>query len=385
LVASFDVAVEPFTAASSHMAEETDVPFENTPIIDLDNHLEDDLPAWEHWIEDQWKSQLPRQLPAEPNERGRTQVGNQVMLASELTRHRGERPSWVGTKDHSPAGRVQFLDEAGIDVAVLSPSSSAQSLVWFPDEPGLAAAYCRAQNNYAAEYVSEAPHRLKWAGVLPVQGVPEAIAELARIADRGAVAVALKAAPVGGRDWSDAYYDPIYAELERLRLPLIFHETKTGSLGHERFNDSFFFTHLMAKVLECLVTCTALTCGGVLERHPNLKVVIVETDASQWPWWLGRMDEHYARLGNMVPYLHMKPSDYFRRQIYIGCEPCLDPLFDWAFDLLGDANLVLGTDTPHWDAAPAPEAIRPILESPRLSAESKTRILGGNAAGFLHL
>jgi uncharacterized protein len=114
-------------------------------------------------------------------------------------------------------------------------------------------------------------------------------------------------------------------------------------------------------------------------------VVIVETDASQWPWWLGRMDEHYARLGNMVPYLHMKPSDYFRRQIYIGCEPCLDPLFDWAFDLLGDANLVLGTDTPHWDAAPAPEAIRPILESPRLSAESKTRILGGNAAGFLHL
>jgi predicted TIM-barrel fold metal-dependent hydrolase len=121
----------------------------------------------------------------------------------------------------------------------------------------------------------------------------------------------------------------------------------------------------------------------VLERFPELKVAIVETDTSQWPWWLARMDEHYERLPHMVPTLHMSPSDYFRRQMFIGCEPCLDPLFDWAYELLGDQHLVLGTDTPHWDAAPAPEAITPLLESPRLSLESKARILGGNAARLL--
>jgi aminocarboxymuconate-semialdehyde decarboxylase len=365
--------------------KEDAMPVAGTPVIDLDSHVEDDLASWERRIEDVWKSSLPRQLPAGPDERGQTVVGNRVLVASELTRHRGERPSWVGTKDHSPRGRVAFLDEAGIDVAVLSPSSSAQNMVWFPDDPRLAAAYCRAQNGYLAEYASEAPDRLKWLGVIPVQGTDEAIAELRRIVEMGAVGVCLKSTPVNGREWLDPLYDPLYAELALRKTPIVFHETKTCSLGAERFADSFFLTHLVAKVLAALPCCASLICGGVLERHPELNVVIVETDTSQWPWWLARMDEHYERLAHMAPELTMRPSEYFRRQMYLGCEPCLDPLFDWAVERLGDGNLVLGTDTPHWDAAPAPEAIAPLLRSEKLSEESKARILGGNAAGLLRI
>lgn len=361
------------------------MPVGTTPIIDLDNHLEDDLASWERMIEEPWRSALPRQLPTTPTERGRTQIGDRVMLASELGQQRAARPNWVGTKDHSPAGRVRFLDEAGIDIAVLSPSSTAQNFVWFPDDPQLAAAYCRAQNNYMAEYASEAPGRFRWAGVIPVQRTAEAIAELQRIAQLGAAAVSLKATPVNGREWLDSFYDPIYAELERLGVPIVFHDTKTGSLAGERFSESFFLTHLVAKVLESLTCCAALICGGVLARFPDLKIIIVETDTAQWPWWLSRMDEHFERLAHMVPALTMKPSDYFRRQVYIGCEPCLDPMFDWSVDLLGDRNLVLGTDTPHWDAAPAAEAIKPLLESQKLSEASKARILGGNAAAVLRL
>jgi len=103
------------------------------------------------------------------------------------------------------------------------------------------------------------------------------------------------------------------------------------------------------------------------------------------PWWLARMDEHYEKLPFLVPWLTMSPTEYFRRQVYVGCEPFEDPLFEWAVELLGDDNLVLATDTPHWDSAVPEEAIKPVLESNRLSEQTKEKVLGGNAAKLIAL
>jgi aminocarboxymuconate-semialdehyde decarboxylase len=361
------------------------MPIGTVPIVDLDNHLVDDLPSWKHWIDPEWMSQLPTDLPGSVDERPRTQVGTRVMIGSEVPSQRRERPNWMGTTDHSPHGRVALLDEAGIDLAVLSPSSTAQNFVWFPDDPQLAAAYCRAQNAYMADYAGQFPNRFRWAGTIPIQDCQIAITELHRIADLGAAAVSLKAVPIVGREWSDRFYDPLYAELQRLQVPLFLHDTKTGFLGEERFAASWLLSHLTAKVIEVLFTSASFIFGGVLERFPELKIVILETDTSEWPWWLSRMDEHYERLHHMVPALTMRPSEYFRRQIWLACEPCLDRLFDWALPLLGDERLVLGTDTPHWDAAPPEAAITPIVDNQQLSEESKQRILGRNAADLLHL
>jgi predicted TIM-barrel fold metal-dependent hydrolase len=95
------------------------------------------------------------------------------------------------------------------------------------------------------------------------------------------------------------------------------------------------------------------------------------------------MDEHFEKLPFLVPWLKRKPSEYFQRQVYVGCEPFEDPLFDWAVEFLGDNNLVLATDTPHWDSALPENSIRPILESPRLSEQTKAKVLGINAAQLL--
>jgi predicted TIM-barrel fold metal-dependent hydrolase len=291
----------------------------------------------------------------------------------------------VGTTDHSPSGRVELLDEAGIDVAVLSPSSTVQNFVWFPDDPALAAAYCRAQNDYTADYAQRFPRRFRWAGTIPIQDCSAAIEELHRIIELGAVAVSLKAVPIVGREWSDDFYNPLYEELQRRQVPIFLHDTKTGFMGEERFASSWLLSHLTAKVIEVLFTSASIIFGGVLERYPRLKLVFLETDTSEWPWWLSRMDEHYERLPHMAPTLTMRPSDYFRRQVFLACEPCLDRLFDWSHPLLGDQSLVLGTDTPHWDAAAPEEAITPILNSAQLSYETKQKILGANAVDLLHL
>jgi len=101
------------------------------------------------------------------------------------------------------------------------------------------------------------------------------------------------------------------------------------------------------------------------------------------PWWLGRMDEHKEKLGAMVPWLKRTPTEIFKSQVYVGCEPFEDPLFEWAVETLGDDNLVLATDQPHWDSLPPGAAVAPVLESKKLSEKTKEKVLGGNAATLL--
>ena len=359
------------------------MPIGDTKIIDLDSHLVGDVPNWERFIEDEWRPWLPKRLPVKPDERVRTLVGNRIMVGSELSRHSQEKPEWVHPEDLSPEGRVRLMDRAGIDIAVLSPNSPALDLVWFPDDPQLAAAYCRAQNNYMAWFTSQQPDRLKWAGVVPLQDPNEAVKELHRAVEMGMVGLNVKGVPINGREWWDPFYDSVYRELEQLRLPIIIHDTKLASLGQERFIDNFFFSHMVGRVLETLVCTMVFICGGILERFPGLKLIVLESGASQMPWWLSRMDEHYEKLPYLVPWLKMKPSEYFRRQVYVGCEPFEDPLFDWAVELLGDDNLVLATDTPHWDSSLPEDSVKPVVESSRLSETTKKKILGANAAQLL--
>src|SRR5919108_3320859 len=188
-------------------------------VIDLDSHLVGDLASWEQPIEAKYREFLPRKLPTRENERRKTLVGNQIMIGSELGRQKAEKLEWVKPEDLTPQGRVRNMDLDGIDVAVLSPNSLALDILWFVDDPELAAAYARAQNDYMNWYASQQPGRLMWAGVIPLQDPKEAIQELYRSRELGSQALNIKATPIPGKEWWDAYFDPIFDELEKTHTP----------------------------------------------------------------------------------------------------------------------------------------------------------------------
>ena len=90
--------------------------------------------------------------------------------------------------------------------------------------------------------------------------------------------------------------------------------------------------------------------GGVLERHPYLRIAFLEAGAGWLPYWLWRLDElEYKQVGGEVAeHVRMKPSEYFRRQCVIAIEPGEPNLAEtvrWA----GEENLIFGTDFPHFD------------------------------------
>jgi predicted TIM-barrel fold metal-dependent hydrolase len=354
-------------------------------VIDLDSHLVGDLDNWVQTIEPKYKEFLPRRLPTKDNERRRTLVGNRILVGSELGSQKAQKLEWVKPRDLTSEGRVQNMDLDGIDVAVLSPNSTALDMLWFPDDPELAAAYARAQNDYMNAYAAEQPGRLMWAGVIPLQDPKEAVKELERSRALGSQALNVKATPIAGKEWWDPYFDPIFDALEKTKTPIIFHDTKLGSMGQERFAENFFFSHMVGRTIESMICLMVYLCGGVMEKHPDLKIVCLETGASQMPWWLSRMDEHFEKLPHLVPWQKRRPSEIFNESVYVGCEPFEDSLFEWAIDYLGGDRLVLATDSPHWDSSKPGEVTGPVAKSTKISPENKRKVLGENAIRLLGL
>ena len=57
-----------------------------------------------------------------------------------------------------------------------------------------------------------------------------------------------------------------------------------------------------------------LTSGGVLERHPNLQMVVTESECGWLAWLLQAMDQIQQRRFHNMRKLEMRASEYFLRQ-----------------------------------------------------------------------
>jgi predicted TIM-barrel fold metal-dependent hydrolase len=89
--------------------------------------------------------------------------------------------------------------------------------------------------------------------------------------------------------------------------------------------------------------------GGVLERHPGLRVAFLEAGCTWVPYWLWRLDATWKHMaGEVAENVRLMPSEYFRRQCFVSIEP-EEPGLQEVIRLLGPDNLLFGTDYPHAD------------------------------------
>jgi predicted TIM-barrel fold metal-dependent hydrolase len=97
------------------------------------------------------------------------------------------------------------------------------------------------------------------------------------------------------------------------------------------------------------MTLSNLVYGGVLERHPGLKVAVLECGGGWIGHWMDRMNEFLESYRWAAAPLAMEPSDYFRRQCWISFDPgertvgALGPI-------CGADRFIWASDFPHSDA-----------------------------------
>ena len=214
-----------------------------------------------------------------------------------------------------PDLRAKDLDEDGVWGEVLYPTIALFAFT-IPD-PELRWATARAYNDWLAETFAAASKRFAGAALIPVQEPDESVREIERVARLGLRSVMLPMqAPAEGPYNSDRY-DPVWAAAKAHGMPVSFHVGTGANPVTERGAGGAVINYVEVG-LGAQRTLAYLATSGVLERFPDLHVVMVECGAGWLSWLLERMDEAFEEHEQWVkPKLAERPSFYVRRQGHV--------------------------------------------------------------------
>ena len=275
-------------------------------------------------------------------------------------------------------GRLKDLDKEGIDVQVVYPNIMA--LASHLDDGELAAAMCRAYNNYCAEKCQAFNGRVKAIAAVPLQKPAEAAKELRRAIGLGLVGTVVTGT-VGHRNLDDPYFDEFFRAANELGAAVGVHWI-TGcfdSPGQERFKDPYFYIHMVGMPFNLMIGIMTLIGGGIMEKYPKIKFAFLEIGAAWLPYWMWRMDDHYTTSSHRLATLPRAPSDYVKSEsCFVSCEPDEEGLAHTA-EVLGEDRIIFASDYPHGDCD-FPHSVRKIRDRKDIAESLKQKILWNNPA-----
>jgi len=341
--------------------------------IDADGHVQEPADAWERHLDARWRPFAPR---THTDDQGRIRQ----LVGGELRPYiPAPSGAWnIPAGGHDPKQRLADMDRQGVERSLLFPTYGLMFA-------GLArtdvqVALCRAYDDWLHEFCGADRRRLVGVAVVPQHDLAEALAETRRcVRELGFRGVMLRPNPVRGRTLGDPYWEPLWSLLEELGVPLAVHEGTTQELpqsGRDRF-ENFAMRHVCSHPHEQQIACVALVMGGVLERHPGLRVAFLESGCGWLPHWLERMDEHMQGWGHAIARLPLTPSEYFQRQCFVSCDPSERTLAG-VIELVGEDVVLFATDYPHPDALGG-DLVARIARRPGLAPSAVQKILRGNA------
>jgi predicted TIM-barrel fold metal-dependent hydrolase len=183
--------------------------------------------------------------------------------------------------------------------------------------------------------------------------VDEGVKELRRCRKIGLRGAMIWASPPEDRPYSDALYDPFWAEAQELGMPLSLHSiTGMGpesqalrAMGREiRPLDRYMRSVTLCD--EVKRSLTVFIFSGVLERFPRLHLVSAENEVSWLPFVLQRWEQAFDDYRHMYPVpLKLRPAEYFRRQIHATYID--DPVGVKRRHDIGVDSMMWSSDYPH--------------------------------------
>jgi predicted TIM-barrel fold metal-dependent hydrolase len=369
-------------------------------IIDSEPHFIEPPDLWERNLPEPFRSRTHLVRPAQ----GGYGEGSGVRLVLDgvtepprdpdpLVRRRSQRrvpqvPHLLEvTQRGEPDIFLEGFDIEGIDVGVLMPTMT-MGIVRYDDlDPEHSLALCRVHNDYAADFVKANPERLKFWAWLPPQDAKLAAEEARRaVRDLGAAGVAMTGGAVAGHLLCDDFFEPLWEEMDALGVAFGLHGPPANYMLQDNYNhryrghrDMQVVGNAMVGPVHAMTQVAELIFGGVLERHPNLKPVLMEANASWLPWLLWRLDDKWEiHAPDLGVKLSLKPGEYFRRQCYAVVES-EEEVVKYIIDYMGADNLLFSTDYPHSDSM-FPESVNMFLALEGVSDEDKRKILWDNGA-----
>jgi aminocarboxymuconate-semialdehyde decarboxylase len=268
--------------------------------------------------------------------------------------------------------RFRDMDAAGVDVHLLS----ATPQTYYSDQdPSAAAALAAIQNEQIARHVKDHPDRFLGIATLPLQAPERAAAELHRAVRELGLLGAMIGSNCRGKNLDDPSFEPLWAEAAALDAFMFIHPV--GVAGADRLK-AYYLRNLIGNPLDTKIAAACLVFGGVLERHPNLTVVLAHGGGFV-PYQMGRWAHGFDVRPEPKVSLKGSPQasiDKLRFDTILHSAAQLESMIGW----VGAPRVLLGSDYPY-DMAML-DCVRHV-RALAISEADKAIILGGEAERLL--
>jgi predicted TIM-barrel fold metal-dependent hydrolase len=289
-----------------------------------------------------------------------------------------------------PGPRLELMEEQGVDRTLMFPTLASLVEERMRDDPDLVHAVIHALNEWLYEtWQFNYQDRIFTTPVITLPIVEEAIKELEWVLERGARVILIRPAPVPGfrgpRSFGLPEFDPFWERVVEAGILVGMHSSDSG---YERYANEWMgsgsemlpfqpqaFRMLSAwRPIEDAVS--ALVCHGALSRFPELKIAVIENGAS----WVAPLLKNMADVYKKMPQEFLEnPVDVVRRNIHIS--PFWEEDYAALAELLGEDNILFGSDFPHPEGLAEPAKF--VEDLAHLPEEQVRKFMGGNLARLM--
>jgi predicted TIM-barrel fold metal-dependent hydrolase len=311
---------------------------------------------------------------------GGAQTGDRFDKPIEL--RTGATFSEVRPGGYDPHANLIDNEADGVWGSVLYPTEGL--MLYTQAHHALLSACCRVYNDWLAEFCAAAPDRLKGVAMLNTDDVDEAVAELRRAHSLGLSGGLIPTAATPDQPYDSPSFDPLWRAAAELAMPLSLHlgANRAGATGVDRDLSRIRPSYFAVCEHWVKVSVADMIFGGVFDRHPDLRIGVVEHELGWIPFFLERMDYTYTQRHGNARYTRFataeRPSDFFRRNVFCSFQD--DELGIRERAAIGIDAICWGSDYPHTESTfPRSQQIMGARLA-GVTADEQRKILWENAA-----
>jgi predicted TIM-barrel fold metal-dependent hydrolase len=339
-----------------------------TRVISADDHIMEPAGLYEDRLPERFRDRAPRIF--------RDETGFHMTIDGRDTASGGlSKPTHsIGLRDGDwdLDARLRDMDSELVEKAICFPQKSMP--VFGMEDKDLVFACCDVYNEWAADVQAKSKGRVVPVALLPTLYRVEATRDyVQKIKSLGLKAMQIPSAPTTVQ-FNRTAMEPLWDAIEETGIPLSLHvrghtTTGAGALGSDLTFSFQPFRRLWA----------TLAFSGILERHPEMKVVFTEGGISWIPSTLYDADKLYRMYyHSMTPKLAKPPSFYWWRQCYSTFQD--DPPGVRLMDEIGADHAMWAQDYPHPEGTLGESVALMKSYFDTLGEDQAKRIVGGNAA-----
>jgi 5-carboxyvanillate decarboxylase len=281
-------------------------------------------------------------------------------------------------------GRLREMDDAGIDMQVLSLSFPGVEMFEAADGTAIA----RSVNDELSEAVKRYPARLAGFAAIAPQDPDSAADELERAVTRLGLKGAVVNGHIRGEYLDDRKYWPIFERAEKMDVPIYIHPKMPGP---DMIKPYLAYPGLASAMLgfsaEASLHAMRLILSGVFDRYPRLKIILGHLGEAL-PFWLWRLDSRFEEEksdpASAAFYKDYKksPAQCFKDNFYVTISGMFwQPVLQFVCSVLGSDRIMFAADYPYESSSLASQ----FMESVRIDDGDRRNICYVNAEKLLRL